>query len=178
MNYNQIAELENKGEYVMAINELYKEWQENESDGKLLVRLSFECWYVLSERYRFNLSEAECEKAKNILIQVKHKVLDSEIKDSYVLSHLGYMMTMFPEFFYNGEDEEMYEKHRMIGAKILKEAVEISPDNKIAELFMLGQENKEKAYNKLKKQLKLQIKQEYVGTDCFDEYFRDVLTQE
>ena len=177
-NYKQIVELENKGEYLMAINQLYKEWEQNKADGKLTVRLAFECWYALSESYRLNLSESDCQKAKAILIQVKDNVIESGIKDAYVLSHMGYMITMFPDLFYEGDNDEQYEKHQLIGSKMLAEAVRISPDDKIAELFMLGNNNKEKAYNKLKKQLRTQIQQEYDGEDSFDEYFRDVLTQE
>ena len=105
-------------------------------------------------------------------------VEEDRIKDDYVLSHIGYMMTMFPEFFFKGDNEGQYKKYQEIGSKMLKSATQISPKNKIAELFMLGNDNKEKDYNKLKKQLKSQILQEYNGEDCFDEYFRDVLTKE
>ena len=52
-------------------------------------------------------------------------------------------------------------------------------NNKFLKYLGFGDsENKEKDYNKLKKELKSQILQEYNGEDCFDEYFRDVLTKE
>ena len=177
-NYKLIVDLESKGDFLMVIDYLYKDWIQNQTDGKLMVRLAFECWYALSESYRLELAESECKRAKEILIQVKNKIVENGVKDAYVLSHMGYMITMFPEFFYCGDSEDLYNKHQLIGAKMLQDAVEISPENKIAQLFMLGINRKEKAYNKLKKQLKSQIQQEYNGEDCFDEYFRDVLTQE
>lgn len=174
----KIAELENKGEFSVAINQLYEKWKENKDNGEVVVRLAFECWYVLSESSQTGFSESNCEKAKSILFEIAKMVEEDRIKDDYVLSHIGYMMTMFPEFFFKGDNEGQYKKYQEIGSKMLKSATQISPKNKIAELFMLGNDNKEKDYNKLKKQLKSQILQEYNGEDCFDEYFRDVLTKE
>lgn len=174
----KIAELENKGEFLTVINQLYEKWKENKGNGEVFVRLTFECWYVLSEGYRIGLSEPTCNKAKSILVEIGNAIEENDIKEDYVLSHLGYMMTLFPDFFFENDDEEQYIKYQKIGSKMLNRAIQVSPGNKIAELFMLGNGNKEKEYNKLKKQLKPQILQKYNGEDCFDEYFRDVLTQE
>ena len=173
---NQIINQENNNKELNRINLLYKEWQNNQKDGELLVRLAFECWHILSESFRLELSAADAEKAKEILIEVKDKIMESKIKNSYVLSHVGYMITMFPDLFYEGEADELYKKHQIIGSKMLKGAVKISPEDKIAQLFMLGNNNKEKAYNTLKKELKPQIAIIYNGNDTFCTYFKEVLS--
>ena len=175
-NYDNISILEKEGKYLMAIESLYGAWKSNREESKLLVRLAFECWYALSEQENLNISDEQFAKVQSILMELKDYVVDNNVRDTYVLSHLGYMMSMFPYLFYANDKEDQYVEIEKIGISMMKRAIEIDPTNQIAQLFKMGSESASKSYNKLRKQLKPQIEREYSGDSCFDEYFRDVLT--
>ena len=162
----------------MIIEKLYNSWQKGKDDPKVLVRLAFECWHALSERDFVGLSDKDLVKLKSVLIELKDYVKESNIQDSYVLMHCGYMISLFLEFFYENGEDELYNEIQALGTQMLQKATEIDPSNQIAELMKLGNAQNEKAYRKLRKQIRPQIEKEYRGESGFDEYFREVLTLE
>lgn len=172
-----LLELEQAQKWNSAKELLYNLWNEDKSNVSKLNRLISECWYVLAEW--------DCSiKSKALSFDAFKEVLVDAIQ--YGLAHFrnnaeflwisGYMISLFPELFYDGKDGVSLNDWAQKGVDILLLANQIESDNLIAKVLYLGTHAPSDEYEVCKAQLAPYLNQLFPGHTAIEAYFKDVLS--
>jgi len=178
-----LEKYENSNDWGKAINLLYNNWEEDKDNPDKLLRLATECWYVLTEWEFLTINKVELNKefVKQKLIKTYSDVNLKFSNNDKVLVMFGYMISLFPFYFYDSNDvtEETFLKYENIGKEMLKKAFEINSTDYINKLLYLGSSNQiSKDLNTTKKDFKQVVDSYFSQNTEIERYFTEVLTKE
>lgn len=180
MKFVEIAELElleQNEHWGKAIDLLYKLWQNDKMNSANMCRVIAECWYVMAEwDCSINKDELDYQSIKKILIETTIYGLENNVSDVNFLSFGGYMILMFPYFFYEGNDSSFYDLWENRGKEMLLSAVCDYPDNLIAKVFLLGTKESSNTYIEAKNELADRLEEYFPNNTAVEQYFKDVLS--
>ena len=100
-------QLEKEHKWKQVISLLKNNWCQDKNNIDIMLRLAMECWYILSNWDILDLESSylEFDSIQSILIETYHYFLNTHSKDDKCLSIFGYMMSLFPNYFYDGHDK-------------------------------------------------------------------------
>jgi len=156
---------------------LFDQWQKDKSNFEVLIRLASECWLVLTEwDCCINNENLVFEKFKNNLIDtciygLKHFETKTEF-----LCVFGYMISLFPYFFYYGESDGRYSLWEKRGKEMLERAHQNAPNDLLTKVLFLGSTDREREYRTEKSKLEFLLSELFPGDSAIEQYFKDVLT--
>lgn len=135
-----LSELEKKQEWNMAREYLYNLWQSQKYDTFIHFRLISECWVVLSDHgCTIELDDITYEIFLKTLNMATNFWLDNYDCIEIYSSMLGEMITMFPELFYNDENDDInYPIWYSIGNKLIKNSYKKYSGNEIVSMIYFG----------------------------------------
>ena len=168
--------LEHHNMWRSAVNQLYDLWNADRNSAPKLCRILAESWYALSESERVNnCSKSDAALFKKILIEVYKYGSAHFATDVDFLWLAGYMLSLFPFYFYSGEREEAFSELKKEGTSFLFTATQIEPDNLLFRVLYLGTQELSDEYISAKRQLAPQLSSIFSGKSAIEEYFREVL---
>ena len=156
---------------------LYKMWLNDKSNPGILIRLIFECWFVLAEWYcQIDTENLSFQTFQNTLIEATDYGIQKQEGNFRFLGILGYMISMFPYLFCINGTERLYTDWEQRGIERLRLAYERDPNDLIAKAFWLGTKNGEKEYADTKKQLLPILDALFPNDTAVEKYFKEILT--
>lgn len=170
-----LSELEHNGDYDGAIRYLYSLWKHSVNDLGIMRRLIGECWIVLCELYRYKLNKFI---AKDVLIEVTEYALKMYPKDIVLNWQIGYMMSLFPDFFIKFDVSDKYLEFEKKGIEMLRFAYMSEPNNLVFKKSYLGSfisSLKSEEYAEVCEDIKGFIKGLFNGDTEIERYFKEVL---
>lgn len=157
---------------------LYQKWSNDKDNLGLLIRLATQCWYVCCEwGCCFDNISLTYEDFKNNLIEAANYGFKHFNNNCIFLCLFGYMISLFPDCFYNERDTgKLYIRWESKGKEMQKQAHLICPEDPIVKIFYLGVTNDTRAYIKAKEELPENALQIFPGKSELEEYFKHILT--
>lgn len=113
---------------------------------------------------------------KNILVEAAQYGLAHFTSNADFLWISGYMISLFPYLFYEGDDGISFAEWEQKGVDMLLVANQIDASNRIAKVLYLGTQDASDEYAAAKAQLTPYLNQLFPGHTSIEEYFKDVLT--
>lgn len=167
-----LEELEEKNDWIRIIDKM-EYLETNCSNINILLRISTEYWYILSncENDR-NLEVLNLQSIQKRLMKMyaKGKILYKS--NSSFLWMFGYMISLFPYYFYFQEEpKDKYIEWEIKGNEMIRMACDVNSSDRIAKLVynnMLGYEVIDICAQK-------QIVSSFNGNTLVEKYFREVL---
>ncbi len=156
---------------------LYSQWQENQDDIGILIRLACECWYVMSNWDCYiDTNDLIYEQFKDNLIATYEYGLEHIFESEEFLCIFGYMISLFPYFFYyDKKKNNQYSDFENKGLSMLEKAYKNS-SNLLTKVFFLGTTNNVKEYEAVKADLNSILLELFPGETAVEKYFKDILT--
>ena len=182
MNYfievEGLYELEIQEKWEEARELLYKMWENDKLNSKKLIRLLFECWYVLAEWNCINTSSISRKALQDTLIECTDFGIQNFMDDVHFLCVAGYMISLFPYLFYNHGDGDFYTELEQKGLGMLRKACELNPNDRIAMALNLGfkLDLKEGEYNEVIRPLSNELAKLFPRKTAIETYFKNALT--
>lgn len=176
---NGLAKLENHQKWEKARTMLYELWNANRENLDLLLRLLSECWCVLYHWTDINNKNLSYQAFKDTLVECITYGLTHFSKDFRFLWMGGYMISLSPDLFYDGDTDVLYPEWKSKGNEMLALLYRQNPNNLMAEVLYLGLHPVSVEYNKYKEAKKrlIPLLDEYFTEDTgIERYFRSVLT--
>jgi len=178
-NVENLHELEQNEQWEVIRKSLYEQWLGQKDNLGILVRLALECWLVMSDWDCCINNEG-----------LNYELFKSNLMDSYVygLAHFGdnekflclfgYMMSLFPYFFYlnNDKNSEKYLIYENKGKSMLEKAYRNFSNNPLAKVLFLGSIDQTKECDKAKMRLKLSLSSLFPGDTAIEKYFKEILS--
>ena len=173
-----LLELEKAEKWDQAKTLLYNLWYSDKGNVDKLCRVIAECWFVLTEwNCCIQNSTLSFASFKETLIEVMQYGIKHFPSDANFLCMSGYMISLFPDFFYRDNSDEQYSKWEQKGNDMLRLATHIAPNNLICKILYLGtQPNALKEYLKAKIELAPRINSIFSGHTAVEDYFKDILS--
>jgi len=167
--------LEQKQEWKTILDLLCQEWENNKLDTELNLRLATECWYILSNWEFINNVDLNYNEIKNKLIEIYVDSIDNFEADAKMSCVYGYMISLFPELFYN-EDEtyDLYFMFEKKGKSLLENAFNLDKNNKFYKVLYLGSIDQKK-YKKAKDEFLKEKNNLFAGNSVIENYFKEIL---
>lgn len=177
-----LQRLEKEHKWEQAISLLKNKWCQDKNNTDIMLRLASECWYVMSNWDFLDLdnSNLEFDNIQSILIETYNDFLKSHTTNNKALAIFGYMVSLFPNYFYTDYDKsgKMFLQYENKGKDMLKLAYANEPENKLYKALYLGTNNNlDKAIIEAKKDLNNIIQQLFPQNTEIEEYFKEVLTK-
>ncbi len=88
----------------------------------------------------------------------------------------GYMISLFPYLFYNGEANGLYSEWEQKGKDMLLLATQTEPDNLIFKVLYLGTQGVSDEYSTAKTKLAPHLNDVFPEGTAIEEYFKDILS--
>ncbi|MEA4831881.1 MAG: hypothetical protein VB118_04590 [Oscillospiraceae bacterium] len=172
-----LLELEQAEKWGEAGELLYDLWYNDKSNATKLCRILSECWYELTEWdcciQNKNLS---FDSFKETLINITQYGLTHFNTNGNFLWMTGYMISLFPYLFYNGEADGLYSEWEERGKDMLLLATQIEPENLISRMLYLGAQGDSDKYSTVKTKLAPYLKDFFPGSTAIEDYFKDILS--
>lgn len=177
-----LQELEKEHKWKQAIALLQSEWYQNKNNIDVMLRLATECWYIMSnwEILELGSSDLEFNSIQSILIETYNYFLSTNSNNNKCLSIFGYMIALFPNYFYTEYDKngKIFLKYENRGKDMLKQAYKNEPENKLYEALYLGtMKNSDKTVEDTKKELNLIMQKLFPRNTKIEEYFKEILSK-
>ena len=177
-----LQELEKEHKWKQVISLLQNNWCQDRNNIDIMLRLATECWYILSNWDILDLESSylEFDSIQSILIETYHYFLNTHSKDDKCLSIFGYMMSLFPNYFYDGHDKtgKMFFEYENQGKDMLKLAYRNEPENMFYKALYLGATSKlSKLIESTKKELRYILPNLFPNNTEIEKYFREVLSK-
>lgn len=172
-----LIDLERQGKWEEARTLLYNLWENDRLNSDKLIRLLSECWYVLS------LWDC-CIDTENLSYQVfkdtivkcsKHGLLKFNDNPRF-LCMIGYMSSMLPYLFYEGNVDSLYTEWEQKGKEMLELSTVLSCDDLVSKVLSLGLKGATGEYLESAAKLLTTLNDYFPGETAIELYFRDVLT--
>ena len=175
---NGLTELEHAGKWDEAKTLLYNLWDADKSNVSKLLRLISECWYVLTEWNCFIQNKAlSFDAFRKALVGAIQYGLAHFNRNADFLWISGYMISLFPELFCDGEEGISLSKWEQKGVDMLLAANQIDASNPIAKVLYLGTQSASDEYAICKARLTPQLNNFFPGHTAIEEYFKEVLSE-
>lgn len=165
-----LLEQEEKWEEIRVL--LYNKWKSNMNDLDVLIRLSTECWYVLSF---WDICIDNHSLNYDIFIQNLRETYVYGLKNfsdnSKFLWIFGYMIELFPYYF--GDYLELEKQAKVL----IKQAYSNAPENEIIKMHYNFAFKKRRKYDHSQKKIEKDISIFFPGKSIMEEYFKEVLAK-
>ena len=171
-----LSELEQAEHWDEAVNLLYDNWCSDKENVEKLCRVLFECWYVMDDT--MNDEMLLFSKCQEKLIEVTQYGVTHCSSDPLFLWLAGYAISLFPFFFYEGNNSALAGEWEQKGKEMLICSTKIAPDNLIAKVFFYGLESNNPDYLLEKLALAPHLDDLIPGNSAIERYFRAILTVE
>jgi hypothetical protein len=158
---------------------LYEKWITDKSNLKALIRLASECWLIMTDwDCCINNEGLDYELFKRNLMESCSYGLEHFDDDEKILCLFGYMMSLFPGFFYSNNDltGQAYLDYENKGKSMLEKAYNNYPDNPLVRVLFLGLADETKKYNDAKIELKPHLSSLFPGETAIEQYFKEILS--
>lgn len=177
-----LQELEKEHNWKQVIALLQNNWYQDKNNIEIMLRLATECWYMMSNWDFFDLegSGLEFNRIQAILIDTYDHFTGAHINSNKCFSIFGYMMSLFPNYFYDGNDKtgKMFLEYEDQGKDMLKLAYRNEPENMLYKALYLGATSKSsKLIENTKKELKYILPNLFPNNTEIEKYFREVLSK-
>lgn len=182
VNVEFLADLEKQGEWEKARGLLYKKWSDEKMNSGLLIRLLSECWYILSEwdNSIAGNKELSFQTVKGTLIECTEFGMKNCTNNSQFLCVAGYMISLFPHLFYNGNlahnSDSLYTEWEQRGIKMLRKSHETNPSDKIANVLNLGTTMNLANYDEAKIAMQSELQYIFPDETTIELYFKDIFS--
>lgn len=176
-----LQELEKAYKWKQAISLLQNEWHKDKNNVDIMLRLATECWYIMSN-WNFldlDISDLDFNDVQTILIETYNHFLKNGTDDNNGLAIFGYMVSLFPNYFYTDYDKDgkIFLQYENQGKNMLKSAYINEPANKLYKvLYFRAINNLDKAIDDTKLELSKIINNLFTQDTEIEKYFREVLT--
>lgn len=171
-----LLELEQAGKWYEATDMLYNLWSRDKTNIRKLCRLISECWYVLSEWSCIQNDGLSFGAFKKIMLEATQYGLAHFDSNPDFLWLIGYMISLFPYLFYEGDSNDSYIQWEQRGKEMLLRSTQLAPNNLIARVLYLGSQRESAEYLAVKRSLVLQLNNALSGQTAIETYFRDILS--
>jgi hypothetical protein len=183
---NGLSELEDREKWEEARFMLYELWNADRENLDLLLRLLSECWYVLCE-WGCSIMISDEDPAENPIFRIfKDTLIECT---TYGLTHFsndprflwmaGYMISMFPYLFYDGDTGDLYTEWESKGKEMLALLYKQNPNDLMAKIAHLGSyliSDADKEYRKAKRKLTPLLGNYFTDSTVIEQYFKNVLS--
>jgi len=173
-----LCEME-KGERWEAVRKLlYEQWVGDKNNLESLIRLASECWLIMTDwDCCINNEGLNYELFKSNLMDSCSYGLEHFGDNEKILCLFGYMMSLFPYFFYSNDDPngEEYLVCESKGKSMLEKAYRNFPDNQLAKVLFFGSIDQTKKYDEAKMMLKPSLSSLFPGDTAIEQYFKEIL---
>ena len=167
--WTEVDTLESEGKWNESKSLLIKNWNQNPSDLKTVIRLGFFCWYILAEEGPLGIQDVDFDELETVLRQVTDFGLANFMTNEDFLWCFGYMISLFPYYF--GDYEYWEEK----GIPMMKRAYELCPDEPVYKYSYLGSIPYPKGKRKDEfQQVHAVLEDRFQGEGILSEYFKSV----
>lgn len=175
-----LRELEEQEKWEEAAALLYSQWKAQKNDCDILCTAAFECWFTLEE---CDCTSSSTHNLKRILIEMTEYGKEHFGEDSKFLWLFGYMIILFPFWFYEGDDR-WYHQWERCGEKMLLKATRLDPDDPLVRMTYLGGKingktdrrcRKVREYEELKAAITPTLQERFPGDTRAERYFKEVL---
>jgi hypothetical protein len=170
--WEEADRLESKRKWQEAKNFMYGEWKKDPYNVTKIVRLGFLCWILTVEPISEEINHDEYASLFSELVDFGLEHLDH---DADFLWTFGYMISLFPEFFWAVEEYETWENK---GRDLIQRAHRSRPDDPIIKLIYLGSkdhEHRDDEYHQAYYAVLSLLPERFRGNGVMQDYFRDVL---
>ena len=172
-----LVELESQEKWEEARCLLQKIWEEDKLNSKKLVRLISECWHVLSSwDFDIKTEGLSFEVFQNTLIGCTEFGLRNFENDPHFLCITGYMISLFPYFFYDVTEGDRYTEWESKGKEMLLKSNRLNPDDVLARILSLGTTPDFAEYNKAKAKIFSTLAEYFPNDTAIELYFRNILS--
>lgn len=176
LNIDIINELEQNQQYDNLINYLYLEWRKDQQNVDITLRLSSECWFLLTEAgISIDAQAINYNVTKKILVEVfeyaKSIGLLTNVKNSWFF---GYALSLFPFHFFLGNSNEKFINYQKEGQTICYNLLQEKDTDDIIKYLCCGCLN-DINMNALKVD---NINQAFSGKTLIEEYFKEICFRE
>ena len=174
--------LEKEHKWEQAISLLKHKWEQDKNNTNIMLRLASECWYIMSNWDFLDLDDSNLDfnSIQSILIETYNIFLKSNTVNNNALAMFGYMVSLFPNYFYTDYDLDgkIFLQYENRGKDMLKSACSNEPKNKLYKALYLGLNNNlDKVVIEAKKDVNNVVQQLFPHDTKIEEYFKDVLTK-
>lgn len=173
-SWPEVDHLEVDEQYKAACDLMYNKWWEEPENLKVFLRLSFSCWYVITEYEvlrNVDLEREELVDFESLLDELTMYGL-REFQDAPdFLWIYGYMISLFPENFNESTDKEM-------GKFLIEEALNLRPEDPVIQLVYndnFAGRKQNLAYEELCTTVRCLLRERFSGEGELQRYFRKVL---
>lgn len=175
-SWPEVDQLEAREKYKAASHFMYLDWIQEPKNLKVFLRLSFTCWYVISEYEVITTTDVESadilwfEILLDELVAFGCKEFRNEPDFLWIF---GLLIKLFPENFHETIDEKT-------GEGLIKKALEIRPDDPIIKLIHCESPKspeETRAYNGLCQTVRSLLPERFNGEGELQRYFREVLNR-
>jgi hypothetical protein len=177
-----MKKLDTKQQWATALDRLFEEWLNKKDNLDRLLCLSTALWYYLEFEDELDYYRKSKDKI-DTFIQIDRENLMSRLAEvtDFGMEHFqndfrfnmffGFMISMFPYFFY-GDFDTLREQAFQMG----KKACELEPDNPVPRIWYYGYFSNHPLYAKAKKEAAPLVKKLFPENGSEVEcYFRDML---
>lgn len=170
-----LTELELAGKWEDARRLLLNTWEADSDNVGKLCRVLSECWYVMSEwDCSIDTDGLDLGDFKRTLIRVTNYGLARFSLDWRFLWMAGYMISLFPYFFHEGNSDDLFLEWEEKGREMISRSADICPDDMVIKTVYLGLGEASEEYTGTKEQARLILSDAFPGDTAIEEYFRDV----
>jgi hypothetical protein len=158
---------------------LYEQWTNEKDNLEKLLRLASECWLIMTDwDCCINNEEIDYDLLKSNLIETYSYGIEHFEDNTKLLCLFGYMISLFPYFFYikNDPDGKEFLFYESKGKEMLEKAHQYDKGNLLVKVFYLGSSNRHiKKYKKAREDLKPHLLELFPGDTAIEQYFKDGL---
>lgn len=172
-----LLNLEQEKNWFGAIELLSKKWREDSQNADLLIRLVGECWSIREEHIEDNKLN---KYVKEVMVDCYNYFTRVGVKDNKCLFVFGYMLMLFPFYFYVQQDEsgEMYLAYEQKGKELIKMAYDSEQSNPLYEVAYLRSCNKGKLqYKSAFEKLQSILGELFCGKTLIEQYFLEMFSE-
>ena len=172
----ELDALEQAGRWSDGVCLLYERWLNDKNNVEKLCHVLFECWYALIEMtensYSCNLTVSEY---KMKLIEVTGFGMKFFMSNPLFLWVAGYAISLFPYYFYEEGDADLYSEWERIGKNMLLRADQIAPDDLIVKVFYAGTKCDSPDYHLAKQRVAPYLDDFFPSKMAVDRYLKEIL---
>jgi hypothetical protein len=169
--------LEKQEKWEEARTLLYNLWESDKLNSDKLIRLLSECWYVLSLwDCCIDTENLSYQTFKDTLVKCVEYGLLKFNDNPRFLCMAGYMSSILPYLFYEGNTESLYVEWEQKGKEMLNLSTVLNGDDLISNMLSLGAKSATSEYFESVNKLLPMLNNIFPNETAIELYFRDVLT--
>lgn len=164
--------LEQKHKYNETLKLLSDLWSKDEDNLDLILRLSSQCWYYLTNE-NITITNDECNFifCKKMLIKITDYVIQKDyIENPTCAWFFGYAMTLFPFCFYEENDDQKYLFIESLGKNLCRKVLTNETSTIVMKYIVSQHMNNEDNSTITNEDLNIA----FPGNSLIEEYFKEI----